>query len=125
MQWRNIYTDGRTHPADLDPTFNGHSIGKWTHGELVVDTVGMKPVVEIGMGMKHSDKLHILERIHLAKGDPDTLVDEMTINDPEALEKPWTTRLTYHRMRDGELIEFVCAENDRNPVDASGHTEFK
>jgi hypothetical protein len=125
MQWRNIYIDGRTHPDDLDATFNGHSIGTWQHGELVVDSVAIKPIVEISKGMKHSDKLHILERIHLAKGDPDTLVDEMTVEDPEALEKPWMRRLTYRRMRGGELLEFECAENDRNPVDASGHAEFQ
>ena len=29
MQVRRVFTDGRSHPADLDPTFNGHSIGHW------------------------------------------------------------------------------------------------
>ncbi len=28
-QMRRIYTDGRAHPAELDPTYNGHSIGHW------------------------------------------------------------------------------------------------
>jgi hypothetical protein len=125
MQWRNIYTDGRGHPADLDPTFNGDSIGHWEGKTLVVDTVGIKAVTEIGMGMKHGDKLHIVERIHLAQDDPDKLVDEMTLEDPQALEKPWSTKLTYKRSRHDQLLEFVCEENDRNPVDASGKTGFK
>jgi hypothetical protein len=125
MQWRSIYTDGRKHPEDLDPTFNGDSIGKWHDGVLEVDTIGLKSLAQFGMGMKHSDKLHVMERIHLDKNSADTLVDEMTIEDPEALEKPWTTTLTWQRTRDGDLIEFVCAENDRNPVDASGHTTFQ
>jgi hypothetical protein len=125
MQWRNIYTDGRAHPPDLDPTFNGDSIGHWDGQTLVVDTMGIKTLTEIGMGMKHSRNLHILERIHLAKDDPDTLVDEVTLEDPEALERPWSARFTYKRSRHEQLLEFVCAENDRNPVDASGRTEFK
>jgi hypothetical protein len=125
MQWRNIYTDGRGHPDDLDPTFEGDSIGHWEGGTLVVDTVGIKPTVALGMGMKHSGKLHIIERMHLAKGDPDTLVVEMTAEDPEALAKPWAHTLTFKRSRDWQLLEFECAENDRNPVDANGNTGFK
>jgi hypothetical protein len=125
MQWRNIYTDGRGHPDDLDPTFEGDSIGHWEGGTLVVDTIGIKPAVALGMGMKHSDKLHIIERMHLAKGDPDSLVVEMTAEDPEALEKPWSHTLTFKRSRDWQLLEFECAENDRNPVDPSGNTGFK
>lgn len=125
MQWRNIYTDGRGHSADMDPTFNGDSIGHWEGGTLVVETVGTKPAANIGVGLQHSDKLKILERIHLAKDDPDTLVDELTAQDPEALEKPWSTVLTFRRQHDEPLLEFVCDENDRNPVNSSGETGFK
>jgi hypothetical protein len=77
------------------------------------------------MGMKHSDKLRINEHIHLAKGDPETLVEEMTVEDPVALEKPWVHTLTYKRSREWQLLEFECAENDRNPVDKDGNTGFK
>jgi len=125
MQWRNIYTDGRGHPEDLEASFEGDSIGHWEGGTLVVDTVGIKDSVALGMGMKHSDKLRITERIHLAKGDPDSLVDEMTVEDPGALVKPWVHTLSYKRSREWQLLEFECAENDRNPVDANGKTGFK
>ena len=125
MQWRNIYTDGRGHSTDADPTFNGESIGHWEGGTLVVDTVGVKDSLEIGMGMKHSARLHIIERIHLVKDKPDTLLDEMTLEDPLALEKPWSTKLTFKRSRSDQLLEFICEENDRNPVDASGNAELK
>jgi hypothetical protein len=125
MQWRNIYTDGRGHPDDLDATFQGDSVGHWESGTLVVDTVGIKDSVAIVVGVKHSDKLHIVERMHLAKDDPDTLVVEMTVDDPVALAKPWAHTLTYKRSRDWQLLEFECAENDRNPVDPDGITGFK
>src|SRR5947209_12691129 len=38
--WRVIYMDGRQHPKDLDPSFSGHSVGKWEGDSLVIDTVG-------------------------------------------------------------------------------------
>ncbi|HEX4023363.1 MAG TPA: hypothetical protein VHX52_01465 [Steroidobacteraceae bacterium] len=117
MQRRVIFTDGRPHPADLDPTFNGDSIGRWQADTLVVDTVGIKPVVQIGPGMGHSDQLHIVEHIHLTGNDPDTLVDEMTLYDPLALQQPWTTTVTYQRSRNEQLLEFICEENDRNSGD--------
>ena len=124
MQWRNIYTDGRGHPDDLDATFQGDSIGHWEGSTLVVDTIGIKPTVMLGMGMKHSDKMHIIERMHLAKDDPDTLVVEMTVEDPDALVKPWLHTYTFKRSREWQLLEFECAENDRNPVDSEGKTGF-
>ncbi len=126
MQWRNIYTDGRKHPdyRDLDPTFYGNSIGHWEGDTLVVDTVGFKTITDLQMGMKHSDQMHIIERIHLKKGDPNTLLDAMTVEDPLALVKPWHVTYTYHRSRTQQLLEYVCEENNRNPVNAKGQTEF-
>lgn len=125
MQWRNIYTDGRGHPEDLEPGIFGHSIGRWEGDTLVVETVGIKTITEMGQGMKHSEQLKITERIGLSKDDPDLLVINMTIEDPLALEKPFTRTLTFKRQRDWSLMEFICAENDRNPVDQSGYTQFQ
>ena len=125
MQNRTIFTDGRGHPDDLEPGIFGHSIGRWEGETLVVDTVGIKTITELDTGMKHSDKLHITERIHLAQGDPETLMDEMTLEDPEALEAPARRTYNFRRERDWTLMEFVCAENDRNPVGADGQTGFK
>src|SRR5215469_16179486 len=36
---RRIYTDGRPHPADPDPSFHGNSIGHWEGQTLIVDTI--------------------------------------------------------------------------------------
>ncbi|MCC6202407.1 MAG: hypothetical protein IT494_05315 [Gammaproteobacteria bacterium] len=122
MQWRKIWTDGRPHPDDLETGFFGHSIGSWDGDTLVVDTVGIKDTVDLGQGMRHSDQLRISERFHLAPGEPDTLVIEMVVTDAKALAKPWHRRFAYSRDRDSELYEFVCAENDLNPVDEAGYT---
>jgi hypothetical protein len=123
-QVRRIFTDGRGHPDDLEPTFYGHSVGHWEGETLVVDTTGLKPGALIAQGMGHSDKERITERIHLAQGDPDTLLDELSIDDPEALAQPWTGVYRYKRHREWDLLEYVCSENDRNPVDSSGRAQF-
>ena len=124
MQTRTIWTDGRAHQTDPDPSFGGDSIGHWDKGVLVADTVGIKTSLRLALGMKHSDKLRVEERIGLVPGDPDTLTDEMTLTDPDALEEPYHVTLRYRRDRYGKLIEFECSENDRNPVDAKGDTHF-
>src|SRR5262249_17757028 len=40
---RRIYTDGRPHLETPDPSFHGHSIGRWEGDTLVVDTVDILP----------------------------------------------------------------------------------
>src|SRR6187401_946006 len=42
---RRIYLDGRPLPEDPDPFFNGHSIGHWEGDTLVVETIGISPMV--------------------------------------------------------------------------------
>jgi hypothetical protein len=120
MQVRHIYTDGRPHPDDPDLTFNGHSIGHWEGDTLVVDSVGFTPDTSLGMNMgtRHSDKMHIVERFHLK--DPKTLEIATTIDDPEALTKPWSRTITYAKHPDWTLAEYICQQNNRNFMDASG-----
>ena len=120
MQIRHVYTDGRQHPADPDLTYNGHSIGHWDADALVVDTVGFTPDTPLGMSMgyRHSAKMHIVERMRLK--DPKTLEITTTIDDPEALAKPYTRVSLFARHPDWTLAEYICQQNNRNFVDATG-----
>ena len=120
MQVRHIYTDGRPHPDDPDLTYNGNSIGHWEGDTLVVDSVGFTKDTPLGMNMgtRHSEKMHIVERFHLK--DPKTLEITTTIDDPEALAKPYTRSTIYARHPDWTLAEYICQQNNRNFVDASG-----
>ena len=124
MQTRTIWTDGRRHVDDPDPSFGGDAIGHWDKGALIADTIAIKTSLELAPGMTHSDKLRVEERIALTPGNPDLLTDELTFIDPDALEEPYHITMTYRRDRYGKLIEFECSENDRNPVDAKGNTTF-
>lgn len=129
MQWRNIYTDGRKHDAEVDPTFQGSSVGHWEGGTLVVDTIGIKENLGLTSGTRgpvpaHSPKLRVIERIYVDPKNSDTLIDDVTLEDPDALAEPYKQRITYRRDPEQQLLEFVCAENDRNPVDAHGNSTF-
>ena len=118
-QWRQIFTDGREHPEDPDLTFNGHSIGHWEGDTLVVDTVGLTTDTGLlSFGMKHSDKMRIVERMRLTQ--PDTLEIQTTITDPEALTKPYVATRLYGRHRDWTLAEYQCQQNNRNFVTDDG-----
>ncbi len=120
MQVRRVFTDGRGHPADLDPTFNGHSIGHWEGDTLVIDTAGLGHETPLGFNhLDHGPKLHVVERIHLTA--PDKMEDDMTLTDPDVLAKPWQITRTYTRHRDLDQLEFICEENNRNQIDATGH----
>jgi hypothetical protein len=118
-QMRRIFMDGRKHPDDPDPTFQGHSIGHWEGDTLVVDTVGFIPTSQIAPGIGHSDKMRIIE--HLRKVDEQTMHIETTIIDPIVLQEPWTVTRSYARHRDWDLQEYICDQNNRDSADAKGH----
>lgn len=119
-QVRRIFTDGRPLPQDPEPTYNGESVGHWEGDFLVATSYGFRQDTNLeASGLPKSDKAIAYERIWLA--DDDTLRDEFTLVDPVALTKPWTVIKTYKRAPAGfKLMEYVCEENNRNPIAADG-----
>src|SRR5262245_17160731 len=93
---------------DVEPGFYGHSVGHWEAGTLVVDTVGVRENVRY-QNVPHSKDMRIKERISVAANG--LLRDEISIEDPTVLEKPWTFTLAYRRMADYQLLEYVCEDN--------------
>ena len=86
--YRTIYTDGRTHPANLEPSFYGHSIGWWEGDTLVVDTAGFNESFWMDRrGLPHTEKLRTLERF--TRTDSNTIKYEVTVDDPGAYTAPW------------------------------------
>src|SRR5579872_5379389 len=78
---RRIYTDGRGHPPDPDPSFHGNSIGHWDKDTLVVDTIAVLPEVYLAVneavGAPNNGDMHVVEHLHLI--GPDTLADDLEI----------------------------------------------
>jgi hypothetical protein len=121
-QVRRVFTDGRGHPApdDLDPTYNGHSIGRWEgkgkDAVLVIDTVGIRGDTGFdSSGIEHSDQIHVVERMR--QSSPDLLEDEITVIDPKAFAHPWVVTKKYKRGGpEAKIMEYVCEENNRDPL---------
>jgi hypothetical protein len=84
---RRIHMGLDKHPANLQPSNSGHSIGHWEGDTLVVDTVGFAPGVLVPP-TRSSDQLHVVERFTL---DPKTfaLKREYTAEDPVYLAAPY------------------------------------
>jgi hypothetical protein len=126
---RRIYTDGRPHPADPDPSFHGHSIGHWEGNTLVVDTVALLPqaylAVSEAVGVPNNGDMHIVERLHLQGAD--TLYDDLEINANKVLSKPWRTTRKYYRQRGlkFDILEGVCQQGTyTDAVDKNGNSIF-
>ena len=121
-----IYTDGRSHPAPEDrwPTFSGESVGRWEDDTLVFETISLKgdgDTILDRTGLVLSTEARIVTR--LLKVEEELMEAQFTIEDPEALTGPWQVVKQYRKLEPGtRMIEFACAENNRNPVDADGRT---
>jgi hypothetical protein len=111
--WRVIYTDGRAHPNDPNPSFLGDSIGRWEGDTLVVDAVGFNDRTWLDQeGHPHTEALHTVERY--TRIDEMTLRYQVTIDDPKAYTRPWTTGFTIPWVPGAELFEYICQENNKD-----------
>lgn len=109
---RRIFTDGRGHPADLDPSFQGHSVGRWEGRDLLVDTVAISTRASLNTaGAQQSESLHMTERFHEYK--PGFLEISYRLEDSQAFVKPWEFKVYWRRNPDRQdyVHEFHCDNN--------------
>jgi hypothetical protein len=112
--FRTIYMDGRPHPKDLEPTYYGHSVGRWEGDTLVIDVVGFNERTWMSRdALPHTEQLHLVER--LTRTDFSTIKYEVTFDDPGAYTAPWTSGFTFRWTPGGELFEYVCQDNNFGP----------
>ena len=100
--YREVWTDGRALPGidEVEPTWNGYSVGRWEGNTFVVDSVGFDPRTWLDHnGYPHSDQMRLQERYRLV--DADTLELRMTITDPEFYAQPFQSDVKLFR-RDRE-----------------------
>ncbi|MDC0598965.1 hypothetical protein OAP18_03920 [Gammaproteobacteria bacterium] len=116
--WREIYMDGREHPegSALNPTYFGHSVGRWEGDTLVIDTVGYneKTWLDFG-GHMHTEQLHTVE--YITRPDKETLHYESVIDDPGAYSEPWTIAWDINWSEGQELADYICQENNKFLLD--------
>lgn len=119
--WRLIYLDGRANPQsdDVSPTYFGYSSGHWDKDTLIVDTVGFNERFWFSNGgLPHTENLHLTERI--SRPDFNTLKYEVTVNDPGAYTRPWTSTWTLEWADGQDIEEYFCQDNPRDAEHMAG-----
>src|SRR5882672_2505037 len=119
---RRIFTDGRPWPTDLDPTYQGYSMGKWIDedGDGVYDVLevetrgpfkGIRTYDSTGLPLHFDNDSTIKERIFLDKTNPNILHNVITVFD-RALTRPWTVDRSYRRsnVKYPNWSRFSCLE---------------
>ncbi len=112
---RQIHTDGRSLPEDPQPAWLGYSVGKWDGDILAVDTTGFNEKSWVdGFGHPRSETMHVRERYH--RQDFGHMDLEFTIDDPKYYTRPYTFSTQLHLIPYSDVLEFVCAENEKDRV---------
>jgi hypothetical protein len=106
--FRQVFLDGRPHPPDPDPSWIGHSTGKWDGDTLIVDTIGYNDQSWIGI-YPHSEMLHVTERIR--RPDFGHLDIRVTFDDPGAFSAPYQQTLNWDLLPAEEVVAYVCENN--------------
>jgi Family of unknown function (DUF6152) len=105
---REVHLDQKQHPASIQPSLFGHSIGHWEGQTLVIDTVGYKPHVSgTFSGIPGGAGKHTLERLTLT---PDRLHlrYQLTMEDPEYLVEPATLDMLWDHRPDLDFAKVPC-----------------
>jgi hypothetical protein len=113
--WRLIYLDGRQQVGQVrgdsdNPLYYGRAVGKWEGDTLVVDTKGFNEKFWFSNGgLPHTDKLHLVERF--TRTSQNVLKYEVTIDDPGAYTKTWTSGWNLAWIANDELPVYFCQDN--------------
>jgi hypothetical protein len=76
------------HPANVEPTRQGHSVGRWDGDTLVIDTIAFEPDPSgLDINVPSSPGKHTVERLTLS-ADRTRLRYETTVEDPVYLTEP-------------------------------------
>jgi hypothetical protein len=112
---RQIFTDGRKHTPDPQPSWLGYSVGKWDGDSLVVDTAGFNDKGWLdAFGHPRSEALHLEERYR--RRDFGHMDVQVAFDDPKMYTRPFSIRYTLDLIPDSEIAEYVCAENEKDRV---------
>jgi hypothetical protein len=109
--FREVFMDGRSHPADFEPTNYGHNIGWWDGDTLVIDSVGYNLDFWFErMGLPHTESVQVSE--YFRRTDEETIEYTFVLNDPTAYDAPVEGHLTLGWREGDELFEYVCQQSN-------------
>lgn len=122
---RRIYTNRASHPANVQPSFNGDSIAHWDGPTLVVDTVAIHPKAEFvnGRGLPVGDSNKDIQLIERITTTGDHMHIDSTATSKVALAAPykWETGLTRKQF---PILEEICTQNNLAIDPVSGKQTF-
>jgi hypothetical protein len=111
--YRQIFTDDRPLPVDPNPSWVGYSSAKWQGDTLVVRTSGFRDGLWLdAAGSPLTDAGTVTERFRRVNFGK--LEIEVTVDDPKAYTRPWTTTLNQFILPDTELLDYICNENEKD-----------
>jgi hypothetical protein len=121
LSFRQIFLDGRALPKDPDPSFMGYSTGHWDGDTLVVESNGFKDRTWLdNAGHPHTEALRITERFR--RRDFGHMEIAETIDDPKVFNKTFTITIQATLVPDTDILEYVCAENEKDRQHLVGTT---
>jgi hypothetical protein len=93
------------HPANVQPSLHGHSIGRWEGETLVIDTIGFEPNGSgVALNVPGGTGKHTVERLTLTE-DRLRLRYEVTVEDPTYLAAPGTLTQQWDHRPDLEFSQ--------------------
>ena len=105
--WREIWTDGRTIPDDVDPDYMGYSVGRWDGDTFVVDSAAFNGKAFLTwQGFPISESMHQTERWQ--RVDADTLKIVFTFDDAKYYAKPWSITFFWKLRKDWTMDAHPC-----------------
>jgi hypothetical protein len=110
---REIFLDGRPLPKkeDVEPWYNGYSVGHWEGDTLVAETTGLMDDGWLDVrGSPLTSEGKLTERFRRLNFG--YLEIKVTIDDPKAYTKPFDAIVYSRIMPSSQPSEFVCIEKD-------------
>ena len=110
---REVFLDGRPLPKkeDVEPWWNGYSVGHWEGDTLVVETTGLMDDGWLDVrGSPLTSSAKLTERIR--RLNYGYLEIKVTVDDPKAYTKPFDAIIYSRIMPTSQLSEFVCIDKD-------------
>jgi hypothetical protein len=110
---RVIFMDGRQLEKDPNPSWMGYSVGHWDGDTLVVESNGYNDKTWLdSTGYPHSESLRVTERYR--RVDYGHIDLQVTFDDPMVFTRPVTVPMQMEMVTDTEMIEYFCAENEKD-----------
>lgn len=105
---RIISLSRRSHVSPAIRQWKGDSIGHWEGDTLVVHTINFTDQTPFrGSG----SNLELIERFTFADANPNMIIYEFTVNDPDSFVRPWTARSAIFRSNE-LMVEYACHEGN-------------